>query len=222
MTGPGGPARPARIASLAGATAEELKPVVEAVRAGEVIALLTETLWGLSADPFSRQAMERLVGLKGREARKGFLCLVPSLDSLAALGVTVDRRMADALRRLWPSPVTVVLPSARPLPASGGLATVAIRMPDSEALLSFLRETGPLASTSANTEGAPPVSTAIEVERLFGDRLAWIVGGICTPEARPSTLLDATAIPARILRPGAGDAAAGRFLLEIEGYPESL
>ncbi len=202
--------------------AEELREIVEAVREGEVIALLTETLWGFSADPFSCGAMERLVALKGRGIGKGFLCLVPSLDSLAPLGVTVDGRTMDALRRLWPSPVTVVLPSVRPPPASGGLSTVAVRMPSSEALLRLLLATGPLASTSANTEGDTPVTTAIEVERLFGDRVAWIVGEMSSPDARPSTVVDMTAKPMRVLRAGAGDFVAKRFVREIEGYPESL
>lgn len=222
MKGQGVSGRPGRIGSLEDAGAEELRGVVEAVRTGEVIALLTETLWGLSADPFSGQAMERLAELKGREVGKGFLCLVASLDSLPTLGVFLQERTMDALRRLWPSPVTVVLPSARPLAATGGLLTVAVRMPASEALLRFLQATGPLASTSANTEGKTPVTTAVEVERLFGDRVAWIVGEMCSPDARPSTVVDATACPARVLRAGAGDSAAERFIREIERYPESL
>ena len=221
MKGPGVSGRPGRIGSLAHARAEELRGVVEAVRAGEVIALMTETLWGLSADPFSRLAMERLATLKGRDGGKGFLCLVPSLDSLATLGVSVNERTMDALRRLWPSPVTVILPSARLLPASGGFSTVAVRMPAAEALLCLLRATGPLASTSANTEGDTPATTVVEVERLFGDRVAWIVGEMCSPDARPSTVVDATAQPARVLRAGAGDSAVERFIREIEGYPES-
>src|SRR5512140_2300191 len=105
MKGPGVPGRPGRIESLADGRAEALREVVEAVRAGGVIALLTETLWGLSADPLSGLAMERLADLKGRKVGKGFLCLVPSLDSLSTLGVSVNERTMDALRSLWPSPV---------------------------------------------------------------------------------------------------------------------
>jgi tRNA A37 threonylcarbamoyladenosine synthetase subunit TsaC/SUA5/YrdC len=95
-------------------------------------------------------------------------------------------------------------------------------MPANEALLRLLRETGPLASTSANTEGAAPASTAEEIERLFGDRVAWIVGEMCTAGGRPSTVVDASARPARILRSGAGDTAAARFMQDLEGYPTGL
>lgn len=222
MKVPGVSGRPRRVGSLPDARPEDLRGVVEAVRAGEVIALLTETLWGLSADPFSDRAMERLAELKDREVGKGFLCLVPSLDWLPTLGVSVNERTMDALRRLWPSPVTVVLPSARQLPASGGLSTVAVRMPACEELLHLLRATGPLASTSANAEGDTPATTALEIERLFGDRVAWIVGEMCSPDARPSTIVDATARPAVVLRAGAGGSAVERFIREIDGYPESL
>ena len=214
--------RPERIPVLEGASARDLGRVAEAIRAGAVIALLTETIWGLSADPFSLEAMERAAALKGRRRERGFLCLVPSLDALPSLGVLPDRRTLAALGTLWPAPVTVILPSARPPAASGGLSTIAVRVPAAEPLLRLLRATGPLASTSANLEGAAPATTADELERTFGEGISWIVGDRCPPDARPSTLVDAAADSPRIVRAGSGEAEAKEFLRALGGYPESL
>jgi L-threonylcarbamoyladenylate synthase len=222
MSGPFPAGFPGRVSRLEDANAQDLFRISGAIRAGGVIALLTETLWGLSADPFSGPAMERVASLKGRSPARGFLCLIPALDALPSLGVSLDRRMAAALERLWPAPVTVVLPSARPPAASGGLATVAVRIPSAEALLRLLRATGPLASTSANVEGAAPAATADEIERSFGGRISWIVGDKCPANALPSSLVDAVSRPARIVRAGSGAEAAEDFIRALDGYPESL
>jgi L-threonylcarbamoyladenylate synthase len=222
MTLPGPAGRPARIADLASAADDEVAAVAAAIREGKVVALLTETLWGLSGDPFSPTVMARIAALKGRSPARGFLCLAPSAGSVAALGAEVDDALRAALERLWPSPVTVVLASGHPLAASGGLPTVAVRVPSSVPLRRLLRETGPLASTSANLEGMAPASTADEIEALFGPGIAWIVGGDCPPDARPSSLVDASVWPPRLLRRGAGDEEAGQFIRALGGYPESL
>ena len=219
---PGSAERPARIPDLAHAGENEIGLVAASVRAGEVVALLTETLWGLSGDPYSPSAMARVAALKGRSPARGFLCLVPSVDAVGALGAETGARLRAALECLWPAPVTVVLRSRRPPAASGGLATVAVRVPSAEPLRRLLLTTGPLASTSANLEGAEPAATADEIDRAFGSGISWIIGDRCATNARPSTLVDASVAPPRIVRRGAGDSEAAHFIQSLGGYPETL
>ena len=202
--------------------AAALERVLAAVRAGEVMALPTETLWGLSADPFSSAAAERLAVLKGRGPGKPVLVLIGGWDDLDGLGVVVAEPVRRALRRLWPAPVTVILPLVRPLPAAGGGPGLAVRMPDHDLLRSLLARTGPLSSTSANRAGEAPALTAEEIERLFGDRLALILDGDVPIGSRPSTLVDALQSPPLVVRPGAGEASASAFVSDACRYAESL
>jgi tRNA threonylcarbamoyl adenosine modification protein (Sua5/YciO/YrdC/YwlC family) len=190
----------------------EVPEIGAALASGALIALATETLWGFSADPFSEDAIRRLASVKGRISGKGFLVLVSSLDDLERLGVGIGERMASALGVLWPAPVTVILPALRILPAAAPLTSLAVRIPADERLRNFLGRVGPLASTSANREGEAPSRSASEIDQRFGDQLAWIVGEGPQGEQRPSTLVDATAEVARIIRRGAGDPEAERFV----------
>jgi tRNA threonylcarbamoyl adenosine modification protein (Sua5/YciO/YrdC/YwlC family) len=213
---------PRRVRALPVASEADLEEIARAVGRGDVIALATETLWGLSADPMSGEAIARLEAAKGRSGGKGFLVLVAGYSQLGRLGVEVAEAVREALGRLWPAPVSVVLPLARPIPASRGLQTLALRKPADPGLRDLLRRTGPLASTSANHEGGTPASTADEIERAFGDRLSWIVG-----EDRPvgevaSTIVDASSRATRLVRNGAGDEAAARFMRSLDGNPTRL
>ena len=99
---PGSAERPARIPDLAHAGENEIGLVAASVRAGEVVALLTETLWGLSGDPYSPSAMARVAALKGRSPARGFLCLVPAVDAGGALGAETGARRSFSGRGARP------------------------------------------------------------------------------------------------------------------------
>jgi L-threonylcarbamoyladenylate synthase len=165
-----------------------------------VIALPTETFYGLSVDPADAPAVARLVALKGREADKRLLVVGADLDQLAEL-VEIPAELERWLRTVWPAPLSVVLPSRRRLAAAG--ATLAVRVPDHELLRALLERTGPLTSSSANRSGEPPATSADAVDGAFGDRLDLLLDGGATPGGLPSTLIDACGKELRVLRAGA-------------------
>ena len=180
---------PAAVAAVRGALARH-----------GVVALPTETFYGLAVDPYDVAAVARVFALKGREAVKALLLVVAGIDQAAEVAVLDDERRA-ALAAVWPAPLTVVLPVRRPLPAAA--ATVAVRVPDHLLLRTLLLRVGPLTATSANRAGAPPATTAGEVgEALVGD-VDLVLDGGTTAGGLPSTLVDWTGAHPRILRPGA-------------------
>jgi len=182
----------------------DLPAAVEAVReavAGHgVVAVPTETFYGLSVVPSDGVAEARIFALKGRSAQKALPVAGASLAQLSGL-VRVPERWRERLEAAWPAPVTVVLPTVVPLPSGG--ATLAVRVPDHALLRALLEAVGPLTVTSANPSGAAPLARAGEVASALGPDLALLLDGGDTPGGVPSTLVDLTGEHPRLLRQGA-------------------
>jgi L-threonylcarbamoyladenylate synthase len=160
-----------------------------------VVAIPTETFYGLAVPPDDQEALDRLFALKGRPREKAVPVVVASLPQAATL-VHLPEAWVNRLATAWPAPLTVVLPAHR-----GG--TLAVRVPAHPLLRALLERLGPLTATSANVAGGPPAVTPAEVEEALGEGLALILDGGAAPGGLPSTLLDLTASPPRLLRPGA-------------------
>lgn len=174
--------------------------VREAVAAHGVVALPTETFYGLAVDPADAEAVARVFALKDRDFGKALLVVAASLDQVDRL-VTLDAARRAALAAAWPAPLTVVLPLRRPLAAAAG--SLAVRIPDHALLRSLLARVGPLTATSANRSGAPPSVAAEAVAAALGDEIALLLDGGETPGGRPSTLVDWTGERPMVIRPGA-------------------
>jgi L-threonylcarbamoyladenylate synthase len=182
-----------------------LAEAAAALRRGEVVVVPTETVYGIAALPTVPGATDLLFALKGRAADVplAVLCAEPAQALALAdpAGVTGEvRRMAE---RLWPGPLTLVLPRRPGLGYALGepVDTVGVRCPDHAVVRALAAEVGPIATTSANLHGEPTPPTAPEVAALFGDGVAVVVdGGTCA--GTPSTVVDATSRPWRLLRPG--------------------
>ncbi|MBF0110316.1 MAG: threonylcarbamoyl-AMP synthase [Magnetococcales bacterium] len=177
----------------------------ETLRRGGIIAHPTETVYGLGADPFHPEALQRILSLKGRDAAKGFILLIPdrpALDPLvAAIPVTARRLM----EHFWPGPLTLILPARPGLPAplTGGRSTLAVRHSSSRhvtTLLEFWNR--PLVSTSANRSGAPPLRDGKQVIDLFGAEIDCLQLGHCPPDTPPSTIVAFDEKQPRIIRMG--------------------
>ena len=165
-----------------------------------VVALPTETFYGLAVPPDDPAAVDRVFALKGRPAEKALPVVAASLAQLERL-VVVPEEWRGRLEAAWPAPLTVVLPSARGLAGVG--QTLAVRVPAQPLLRRLLASVGPLTATSANRSGGPPLARVEDVARVLGDGLALLLDGGDAPGGLPSTVLDITRGAPRILRQGA-------------------
>jgi L-threonylcarbamoyladenylate synthase len=183
-----------------------LRPVLKAIRAGEIVVLPTETFYGLGADAFSARAVRSVYALKERDRGKPLSLVVSDLDAAERLAAEIPAVFRPLAAEFWPGPLTLVVKAKPIFPAEmlGPGGTVAVRVPGSSWLRGLLAEVGvPLTATSANLSGEAEVADPAEVVRLFEGRVAVIVDGGRTPGGRPSTVVDLTGSPPRILREGA-------------------
>jgi L-threonylcarbamoyladenylate synthase len=171
-----------------------------------LVAFPTETVYGLGVNPFNEAAVARLFRVKGRPAEKGLILHLGEAEQARSV-VSEFPPQAEALAaRFFPGPLTLVLPARDTIPATvtGGRETVAIRMPDHPVALALARAAGfPIAAPSANPSGAPPPTTADEVAHSLGSAIDLLLDSGPTPGGVPSTLVDLTAMPPRVLRHGA-------------------
>jgi tRNA threonylcarbamoyl adenosine modification protein (Sua5/YciO/YrdC/YwlC family) len=186
------------------ASEEMLAELAALLRGGGVAAIPTETFYALATDPRSVAGVERVLHAKGRfEQQKPLLVLFSEPAQLEGLGVTAPPGILERYLRLWPAPLTVVVPLRAPLPASLGAPNLGIRIPADETLRRLLGRVGPLTGTSANRSGQRARVDPEEVVEVFGGDIDVLVDGGFTPGGLPSTLVDATTDPPRLLRAGA-------------------
>jgi L-threonylcarbamoyladenylate synthase len=185
------------------ASPDETSRLRRILQRGGVAAIPTETFYALAADPWSAAGVERIFRIKGRDDGKPLLVLFSERAHLAALKIAAEFGTLETFFGIWPAPLTVVLPLARPIAASRGSAALAVRMPADLSVRGLLSATGPLTGTSANRSGEPALSDPDAVATALGNEIDVLVDGGGTPGGKPSTLLDATRTPAEVLRPGA-------------------
>ena len=176
------------------------------LKAGRLVAFPTETVYGLGGDASNERAVAEIFAAKGRPGFNPLIVHVPGLAEAEALAV-FDDRARQAAARLWPGPLTLVLPrrgnSGLSLLASAGLDTVAVRAPAHAAAQALLRETGrPVAAPSANRSGRVSPTEAAHVVEELGDRVSLILDGGRTPVGLESTVLDLSGGTPALLRPG--------------------
>jgi L-threonylcarbamoyladenylate synthase len=190
----------------------QVRRAAMAVRRGEVVAVPTDTVYGLAANPFDRRAVSRVFQLKRRPETKPILLLVDDWRRMAPLIRGTPAVVSTIARKFWPGPLTVILPASSVVPdiITAGTGNVAIRCPRSAFIQALSRSLGsPVTGTSANLSGLAPATTAQEALRQFGGRLCYVVDGGRASGRQVSTIVDLTAEP-RIVRPG----AVPRYALE--------
>lgn len=176
-----------------------------ALEQGKLVVLPTDTVYGLAADAFSPQAVQNLLNAKGRGRNMPPPVLVGSPTTLDALAIDIPTWLRSAVAALWPGPLTVILRQQQSLTWDLGEThnTVAVRMPDDKRALALLKQTGPLAVSSANTTGDPAAQTIEQAQDMLGGRVSVYLDGGPSQSGIPSTILDATGSTPRILRQGA-------------------
>ena len=125
----------------------------------------TDTIIGIHARAFDKEAIGRILKIKKRDKYKSFIILVPSINSLKKFDIKINKRLREFLQKVWPGPVTV------------GIGDLGFRIPDNKELLDFLEKTGPIVSTSANLSGKEPARSVKEAKKLFGDKVDEYIEG---------------------------------------------
>ncbi len=177
----------------------------EILRNGGLVAIPTETVYGLAANALDGEAVKKIFVAKGRPQDNPLIVHVSSLEEIPPLVEEVDPRLYDLAEKYWPGPLTVIMKKSPLIPneVSGGLDTVAIRMPSHEGARKIIAAAGvPLAAPSANASGRPsPTKASHVVEDLEGRIDAVIDGGECAVGVE-STVLTLVTNPPTLLRPG--------------------
>ncbi|MGZ4475192.1 MAG: L-threonylcarbamoyladenylate synthase [Nocardioides sp.] len=178
---------------------------VQAVRAGEVAVIPTDTVYGIAADAFDAAAVRKLLAAKGRGREMPPPVLVAAPSTVDALAIDIPDWARALFVEFWPGPLTVVLHQQSSLQWDLGetRGTVAVRVPDHAVALEILGRTGPLAVSSANKTGRAAALDADAAEEMLGEDVIVIVDDGTVPGGEASTILDATAAEPRLLRLGA-------------------
>ncbi len=181
-----------------------LKKAIHLIRQGEVVAFPTETVYGLGADAQNIRAIKKTFRLKGRPLDNPLIVHVSSMQQAEELTADRPEDFYKLAAAFWPGPLTLVTNKNERVPdlVTGGLQTVALRMPDHPLALQLIQRTGPLTAPSANKSGKPSPTRIEHLIQDYGDNLFMMDGG-ATDIGLESTVLDLTSPVPTILRPGA-------------------
>ena len=190
---------------LDGTDPRAIATAVAALRAGEVVAFPTETVYGLGADALNERAVAQVFAIKGRPRFDPLIVHLADKEAVSYYAAVIDPRAAALMERFWPGPLTLVLRKRPVIPdlVTAGLDTVALRVPAHPIALALLQAVGtPIAAPSANPFGYVSPTAAVHVQDLLGDSIGLILdGGPCTVGVE-STVCALTDEAAVVLRPG--------------------
>ena len=177
---------------------------IKVLNSGGIGVIPTDTVYGVVCSTFSKDTIERMYSVVKRYLDKPFIILISDISDLQKFGIEIDPALEEKLQKVWPGKVSVILPciDEKFTYLHRGKESLAFRLPDDKSLQDVLKQTGPLASTSANPQGLPTAQTIEEAQNYFGDAVGFYVdGGELSPT--PSTLISFEKGKMKILREGA-------------------
>ncbi|MGB0064961.1 MAG: L-threonylcarbamoyladenylate synthase [Terracidiphilus sp.] len=182
--------------------------IVSCLRKGGVVALPTDTFYGLAVDPVNLRAVEQIYHIKTRQKHKPLSLLIASLAQAYELARGSDSLIDKLADRFWPGPLTLIVRAGTKLPlrSTANTGNVALRVPDAAIARAVVERFGlPITATSANLQGEPECTNAASVRDQIGDRIPLIVDGGPTGRAQPTTIVDLSLGDGRweVLREGA-------------------
>ena len=182
--------------------------IVSCLRKGNVVALPTDTFYGLAVDPVNLRAVERIYQIKKRLKHKPLSLLIASVSQAYELAHDTDVLFDKLVERFWPGPLTIIVRAGTKLPlrSTANTGNVALRVPDAVIPRAVVECFGlPITATSANLQGASECTHASCVRDQIGDRIPLIVDGGPTARTLPTTIVDLSLGPGRweVLREGA-------------------
>lgn len=184
---------------------KKIKIAARFIREGKLVAFPTETVYGLGADALNENAVKRIFEAKGRPPDNPLIIHIAEFNQVYELAREVPEKAKMLAEKFWPGPLTIVLPKGDKVPyaTTGGLDTVAVRMPAHEIALALIKTSKrPIAAPSANISGKPSPTIAEHVADDFYGRIECIIDGGETKIGVESTVIDLTTEPPMLLRPG--------------------
>ena len=169
--------------------------VVRCLNAGELLAIPTDTFYGLAVDPVNLRAVDRIYELKSRARHKPLSLLIADVAHAYELARSIDSAFDRLAEKFWPGPLTLIVKATGKLPlrVTANTGNVALRVPEAEIPRAIATRLGhPITATSANLSGHPECTHAASVLSQIGDRLDLIVDGGPTARATPTTIVDLT------------------------------
>ncbi|HEY4512209.1 MAG TPA: L-threonylcarbamoyladenylate synthase [Candidatus Paceibacterota bacterium] len=176
-----------------------LEKAISAINNEGIVVFPTDTLYGILGSAFSKKAVERIYGVKGRNTKKPLIVLTSKISGLKKFGI---REIPKELKKIWPGKVTVILPTKKFPYIHRGSNSIAFRIPKDKNLLKLLAKTGPLVAPSANPEGKPPARNIKEAKKYFGDNIDLYVAGE-SKSGKPSTIVKYQKGRWKLIREGA-------------------
>ena len=184
---------------------EDIKLAAEVIKGGGLVAFPTETVYGLGANALNEKAVKAIYEAKGRPSDNPMIVHIGNMGQLDQLVQFVTEDAAKLMKAFWPGPITFVLPKSNLVPdvVTGGLPTIAIRMPANKIALALINASGcPIAAPSANLSGKPSPTTSYDVLEDMNGRIDAVIEGEDCIVGIESTVLDMTSGRPTILRPG--------------------
>lgn len=183
---------------------EKIAAAVRIIKAGELVAFPTETVYGLGADAFQPEAVAKIFRAKGRPPEHPLLVHISRPLQIERLVKEIPAGAEKLMQQFWPGPLSLILPTVDQVPAivRGGRDGVGLRMPDHPVALALIDGAGPLAAPSANLYGRPSPTCAQHVRQDLDGRIALVLDAGATGSGLESTLVDFSVTPARVLRWG--------------------
>ena len=198
--------------------ADSIAAANAAVKSGRLVVMPTDTVYGIGADAFDSRAVAALLAAKGRGRDMPVGVLVGSWNTIEGLVYSVPDSARELIRAFWPGALSLVVRQAPSLQWDLGDArgTVMLRMPLHPVAIDLLRQTGPMAVSSANVSGRPPATTAQEAQRQLGDLVDVYLDGGTAEQQAASTIVDLTGAAPKLLREGPVSAEAVARVLGVE------
>jgi Sua5/YciO/YrdC/YwlC family protein len=178
-----------------------------ALKNGQIAAFPTETVYGLGAVVYDENAVLNIYRAKGRPPEKPLSILIGKAEEMNEIAQEVPKSARLLAENFWPGPLTIILMKKNDISdkVTAGKKTVGIRMPAHEIPLEILKRTGPLACPSANLSGGEEPTSAEDVLKDLENKIDILIDGGKTEIKIPSTIIDLTAVPPKILRKGGTD-----------------
>jgi len=190
-----------RIISLTDDSA--IKETLTIIRSGGVVALPTDTVYGIACSVESTTAIQSLYQIKIRESIKAIPVLIADIDQINLLAKDLNENTSKLAQSFWPGALTLIVPKNDSLPHNLTIyPTVGVRMPDHDWLRAIMRETGPLAATSANISGESSPTTSQQVLDQLDGRIELIINGGECKSGISSTVIDCSGEKIKIIRQG--------------------